>query len=292
MTMREQYEDMIAKQKQLPDRYLGKYWINQEARYIKPFQIYGNLYYVGDSWVCAYLIDTGEGLLLIDSGNCGGVAVLIQTIWEAGFNPADVKWLVLSHGHVDHIGAVNFFKRMFGTKIYLGAPDAEMFRTKPEFSLIQLSTDYMEQLFEPDVEINDGDKLTFGNTEVQFYLSPGHTEGVISFFFDAVDGVEKKRCGYFGGYGLNTLKKDFLVEFGDPQFTMRQRMMESLARHKDVPVDIFLANHTNNKDVLGKRQYMIDHPGENPFVNESHWREYMEERMENLRELMEDSEQN
>lgn len=292
MTMREQYKEMLARQQQLPERSLGKYWVNQELRYIKPFQIYRNLYYVGDSWVCAYLIDTGEGLLLIDSGNCGAVAVLIHTIWEAGFNPADVKWLVISHGHVDHIGGANFFKRMFGTKIYLGAPDAEMFRTKPEYSLIQESTDYMDQLFEPDVEINDGDKITFGNTEVQFYISPGHTEGVLSFFMDVTDGVEKKRCGYFGGYGLNTLQKNFLIEFGDPEFTMRQRMMDSLARHKDEQVDIFLANHTNNKDVLGKRQYMIDHPGENPFINEDHWREYMEERMEILKKFMDDPAQN
>ena len=261
---------------------------------MKPFQIFGNLYYVGDTWVCAHLIDTGDGLLLIDAGNCGGgaVAMLIHTIWECGFNPADVKWLVLSHGHVDHIGAVNFFKRMFGTKIYMGAPDAKMFREKPEWSLIQESTDYMDQLFEPDVEIQDGDRITFGSTEIQFYISPGHTEGVLSFFCDVTDGAETKRCGYFGGYGLNTLQKDVLIEYGDPEFAMRDKMMASLVRHKDEPVDIFLANHTNNKDVLGKRRYMIDHPGENPFINPDHWREYMEERIAGLRELMADPAQN
>ena len=294
MTKREAYDDMLAKQQQMSKHPMARYWTNQESRYVKPFQIFGNLYYVGDSWVCAYLIDTGDGLLMIDSGNCGGgaVAMLIHTIWEAGFNPADVKWLVLSHGHVDHIGAVNFFKRMFGTKVYMGAPDAEMFRTRPEFSLVQESTDYMDTLFTPDVEIQDGDKITFGNTEVQFYIAPGHTEGVVSFFLDVTDGTETKRCGYFGGYGLNTLQKRFLLEFGDPQFTMRQKMMDSLARHKDEPVDIFLANHTNNKDVLGKRQYMIDHPGENPFINKDHWREQMEERMEVLKEFMADPAQN
>ena len=38
---------------------------------MKPFQIYGNLYYVGDSWVCVHIIDTGKGLLMFDAGNCG-----------------------------------------------------------------------------------------------------------------------------------------------------------------------------------------------------------------------------
>lgn len=72
------------------------------------------------------------GLLLFDAGNCGNgaTAMLINAIWEAGFHPSDVKWLVLSHGHVDHIGAVNFFRRMFGTKIYLGNR-CRMYREHP-----------------------------------------------------------------------------------------------------------------------------------------------------------------
>ena len=74
---------------------------------MQPFQIYGNLYYVGDSWVCVHIVDTGNGLLMFDAGNCGAQAMLIHAIWELGFNPADVKWLILSHGHVDHFGAAH-----------------------------------------------------------------------------------------------------------------------------------------------------------------------------------------
>ena len=118
MSMRSEYEEYIARQEKLKPHPMAKYWINQESRYVKPFRMYGNLYYVGDDWVCAHLVDTGDGLLLFDAGNCGGgaTAMLVQAIWEAGFNPTDVKWLVLSHGHVDHIGAVNFFRRMFGDR--------------------------------------------------------------------------------------------------------------------------------------------------------------------------------
>ncbi len=294
MTKRDMYNDMLAKQQQLTSHPMARYWMNQESRYVKPFQMYGNLYYVGDSWVCAHIVDTGEGLLLFDAGNCAGgaAAMLVHAIWEAGFNPADVKWLVLSHGHVDHIGAVNFFKRMFGTKIYMGAPDVKMYKEAPELSLIQESTDYMDELFDVDVEINDGDKITFGNTEVQFYLAPGHTEGTICCFFNVTDGAEVKRVGYFGGFGLNTLQKRFLLEMGDTQFTMRDKMMASLTCTMDEPVDIFMPNHTNNVDLLEKRQYMMEHPGENPFVNPAAWKEYMELRIEGLKALMEDPAQN
>ena len=93
---------------------MAKIWRNQEARYVHPFRIFGNVWYVGDDWVCVHLIDTGDGLLLIDSGNMGATAMLVNAIWEAGFNPADVKWIVLSHGHLDHIGGAGYFRNMYG----------------------------------------------------------------------------------------------------------------------------------------------------------------------------------
>lgn len=294
MSMKSDYEAYQARRAQIMGTVMARVWQNQEGRYVKPFQMYGNLYYVGDTWGCAHLVDTGEGLLLFDAGNCGGnaCAMLVHAIWEAGFNPADVKWLVLSHGHVDHIGAVNFFKRMFGTRVYLGAPEAEMFRTKPELSFVQDSPDSTDELFEPDVEIQDGDVIRFGNTEVKFCLTPGHTEGTISCFFDVTDGKETKRVGYFGGFGFNTLQKDFLVESGDPQYRMREEYLRSVERVRDEKVDIFMPNHTDNVDLLNKRQYMLEHPGENPFVDDQAWKKYLDMKYQDLKKLMADPAQN
>lgn len=136
MSIRESYEAYLDRRDQLSQSPMVRYWLNQESRYVHPFRLYGNVWYVGDSWVCVHLIDTGDGLLLIDSGNCGATAMLVNAIWEAGFNPADVKWIIHSHGHVDHIGGANFFRRMFGTKLYLSEPDARMFRERPELSVI------------------------------------------------------------------------------------------------------------------------------------------------------------
>ena len=185
MSMEQDYKAYMARREALAPTHFGPIWLNQEQRYVHPFRIFGNVWYVGDSWVCVHLIDTGDGLLLIDSGNCGATAMLVQAIWEAGFNPADVKWIVHSHGHVDHIGGAVFFKRMFGTKLYLGEPDARMYRERPWLSVIQDSNDDCDMLFTPDYEIREGDVLTFGNTAMTFFLVPGHTEGCIACFFDA-----------------------------------------------------------------------------------------------------------
>lgn len=294
MSMRSEYEEYKARQAKLLENPMSRFWINQESRYVKPFQMYGNLWYVGDSWVCAHIVDTGNGLLLFDAGNCGNAAtaMLINAIWEAGFNPADVKWLVLSHGHVDHIGAVNFFKRMFGTKIYLGEPDARNFREHPELALIHESTDYMDELFTPDVEIHEGDVIDFGGTEVTFHLAPGHTDGVISCFFDVTDGAEVKRVGYYGGFGFNTLQKAYLQEIGDETFSRRKIYLESIQKVINEKVDIFMPNHTNNVDLLNKRQYMIEHPDENPFVDETAWKTYLQMKYDDLVKFMADPAQN
>ncbi len=290
MTLKHAYDAHIKKREEIIESPTARFWYEQEKRYVPPFQMYGNLYYVGDSWVCAHIVDTGDGLLLFDGGNCCATAMLIQSIWEAGFNPRDVKWMIMSHGHVDHIGAANFFRSMFGTKLYLSAPDAEMFRSRPWLSLVQESTDAMEALFVPDVEINEGDELTFGGTTIKFYLVPGHTDGCIACFFDVTDGKEVKRVGYYGGFGFNTLTKEYLTEIGDPTFKTREVYLESIRKVCDEKVDIFMPNHTSNVDLLGKRRYMAEHPEENPFVDDTQWKRYLNQKYEELREFMKNPE--
>lgn len=250
-------------------------FFHQEKRYVKPFHIYGNVYYVGDELVCVHLIDTGEGLLLIDSGNAGATPMLVQAIWEMGFRPNDVKWMILSHGHVDHIGGAEFFREMFGTKLYLSAPDAKMFVERPEFSFIYSSPHIENDVFTPDVCIEDGDVLKFGNVTIQCYLVPGHTEGCVALFFDVCEGKEKKRCGYYGGFGFNTLRKESLEEWGDLEYRRWNTYEESIDKVIDEPVDIFLGNHPENNRTLEKAALMREHPDSNPFIDPAEWKNYL-----------------
>ncbi|MBO6048779.1 MAG: MBL fold metallo-hydrolase, partial [Spirochaetales bacterium] len=288
--LREEYE-RFQKDKEEWKKYplVGKYFLDQTQRYVHPFRIFGNIWYVGDSWVCVHLIDTGDGLLLIDCGNCGATAMLIQAIWEAGFNPADVKWIVLSHGHLDHIGAAMFFKKMFGTKLYLGKPDAEAFRTCPEKSLIQQCGDLSQDVFDVDYEIDEGDVLTFGNIKMQFYLVPGHTDGCIAAFFDVSDGVRTVRAGYYGGFGFNTLQSDYLDDIGDTDHKMRDVYLKSLAKVRNQKVDLFLGNHCVNNDTLGKAKLLESGCKDNPFINDKLWGEYLDLKRDQLLDLIRNS---
>lgn len=271
---------------------VSKYFLNQEARYVHPFRIYGNVWYVGDSWVCVHLIDTGNGLLLIDAGNSGASAMLVNAIWEAGFKPSDVKWIILSHGHLDHIGAALFFRRMFGTKLYLGRPDAEDFLHHPELSLIQDTGNLVDETFAVDQMIEDGLHLDFGGMDFFFRLCPGHTRGVVSLFFD-VEGAEgTKRAGYYGGFGFNTLQKAYLDDIGDATHAMRQRYLESLQKVRDEKVELFLANHCVNNDTLVRMAQLRQDPSHNPFLDDKLWKTYLDAKRNELLELMADPAQN
>lgn len=293
MSIRQEYEAYVARREAIAKTHFGPIWLDQESRYVHPFNLYGPIWYVGDDWVCVHLIDTGDGLLLIDSGNCGATAMLVNAIWEAGFNPADVKWIIHSHGHLDHFGGAAFFKKMFGTKLYLGEPDARMFRERPEISAIYDTHNDADSLFVPDYEIKEGDVLTFGNITMTFYMVPGHTDGCVAIFFD-VDGPEGvKRCGYYGGFGFNTLQKDYLIEIGDPEFKTRQIYLDSLAKVRDQKVELFLGNHCVNNDTLGRRQKQIENPeGPNPFVDDKLWGEYLDLKRDDLLKFMADPKNN
>lgn len=293
MGMREEYEAYMKRREALAEDHFGGIWLNQETRYVHPFQIFGNVWYVGDSWVCVHLIDTGDGLLLIDSGNCAATAMLVNAIWEAGFNPADVKWIIHSHGHVDHIGGAVFFKRMFGSKLYIGEPDARMFSERPWISAIYDSHSDLNELFVPDVEINEGDVLTFGNTTMHFTMVPGHTDGCLGIFFDAYNGDEVRRCGYYGGFGFNTLQKNYLLEIGDTEFKTRQIYLDSLAKVRDEKVEIFLGNHCINNQTLERHEKQLQDPdGPNPFIDTEAWKNYLDEKREGVLKLMADPAQN
>lgn len=292
MSRRTDYEEYLRKRTALQTDPRGDLWTNQESRYVKPFQIFGNVWYVGDSWVCAHLVDTGDGLLLIDAGNCGATAMLIQAIWEAGFKPNDIKWCILSHGHLDHIGGALFLRRMFGTKLYLGEPEAKMFLERPELSVIQDSPSAADGLFEPDSVIRDGDILTFGGTEITCRLVPGHSDGCVALFFDVSDGTRIKRAGYYGGFGFNTLAKDYLIEIGDPTYQMRQTYLKSLESVWDEKVDIFLGNHTINNGLLEKRKQMLADPSVNPFIDSLAWKTYLGDRRNALLAFMSDPKNN
>ena len=247
--------------------------------YIKPGRIFGNLYFVGTHPSSIHLIDTGDGLMLIDTGYLDNLYLTVQGIWEMGFDPRDIKVILLSHCHFDHTNGASALQQLSGAKIYLGKDDAWLCDGKINHCTLPLRP------FLPDVLLSDGDTVTLGNTTVTCVSTPGHTDGVMSFFFDVSDGTRTLRAGMHGGVGLNTLSAEFLTRNALP-FENRDKYFASLERLKQEHVDIFIGNHVGNNDTEGKLARV--HAGEaDAFIDPTEWPRFLERCRERLLALIE-----
>ncbi|MBO5667326.1 MAG: MBL fold metallo-hydrolase [Firmicutes bacterium] len=266
----ETYESIITEFR--PD--LQDYYEHPVKYYLEPFQIFGNLYYVGDKKVCSHLVDTGDGLILFDTGYQHTLHLQLLSITKLGFDPADIKLIIHSHGHFDHIGGGNDFRELFGCDVAMGRVETDLLRENPERSLMCYNPCPCASICWPDIELEDGQEITVGNTTIRCILAPGHTHGTMAFFFPVTDGKITYQVGYWGGAGFLTTYKEFCRTYGLPE-DLAICMGETIEKLQKESVDICLGNHPNQNCTLEKRQYMLDHPGENPFLDSTSWNVFL-----------------
>lgn len=225
--------------------------------YIEPFALSDNVYFVGTFQSSVHLIDTGDGLVLIDSGYRNALYLVIDSIHRLGFDPKDIKYIVTTHWHDDHTEGHMGLVNLSGCKTVISEIDA------PEV--------IKRGLFVPDITLRDGDRLSCGNTVFEFMLTPGHTRGTVSLFFNtSVDG-RPFRAGMFGGAGANSLNKSFPTYYEG----CREDYLASIDRLLKERVDIFLGNHCWNNDTEQKGKILRD-TGENRFLDPKEWSKFLE----------------
>ena len=105
--------------------------------------------------------------------------------------------------------------------------------------------------FDCDVLVEDGDVFTFGSTTLRCVNTPGHTDGVMSFFITLKDGEKEIVAAMHGGIGTNSMRGSFLREYGLP-FDCRDRFREGLHRLALEKVDLVLGNHPEQNDTQAK----------------------------------------
>lgn len=251
--------------------------------YVEPFRICGNLYFVGNKDVSVHLVDTGEGLMLFDTGYSHLGAHLLQSIWKCGFDPADIRMIFHTHGHFDHFGSTRFLVQLSGAKTYMGKRDAAMLREHPEFALCDYLEGIPTEFFEPDVEVKDADEFRLGNTLVEAYETPGHSQGAITYRILVTDGDHKYQALLCGGTGFNTLCRTFQEEYHNESW--RDDFEYSLEKWKSLDCDIYLGNHTNQSQTLEKKARM-DLEGGNPFINPEEWKLYVKDLEQRYQEML------
>ena len=249
-----------------------------------PFQIFGNLYFVGSEPASVHIVDTGDGLIMFDTGYQHSLYITLDNMYRLGLDPHDVKFILLTHGHIDHFGAAKALKELTGAKLVLGKEDAPYATGELDLSYAKELGMEFNETFNPDILLSDGDKIQLGNTVVTAVATPGHTPGAMSYFFDVTDGNETFRAGLHGGMGVNSLTKAFLSKYNLP-FALRETFCNSMLNLNKETVDIFLGNHMQHNNTAGKYQELLK-GNRKAFVNPDEWKPYNLWCIENLKNMV------
>ena len=154
---------------------------------VKPQTVGGCVYQVGGPRIteprdcCVYLIDGEEGLCLIDTGFGPSFNRVCFNIITLGFEPERIKTIVLTHRHINHVGAAAAFKKRFGSRLVAHAEDCGALEAG---DLIQTLAFLYGKGFQPlsidRVVRGDGERIAVGNLELYLLSTPCHTPGTIS----------------------------------------------------------------------------------------------------------------
>jgi metallo-beta-lactamase class B len=225
---------------------------------IEPYKAFDNVYYVGICWVSAWLITSPNGHVLIDTLYGPYTSQLLENIRTLGFDPKDIKLVVVTHGHVDHAGGIGQLKSELapGTRF---AMTKEGWREGAEESS---HPRWPWMMLEPDIVLTDGQTVTGGDVAIQAFETPGHSMGTASFAFDARDGARTYRAFTVGGLGLNRIRGPEQVE----AFIDSVKRIRTLTQDGTRPVELHLTTHgfstglNEAKDLLRMRKPTDPHP--------------------------------
>lgn len=245
-----------------------------------PFRIFGNLYFVGTQPASTHIVDTGDGLILFDSGYQHSLYLVIDGMYRLGLDPHSLKYLIHTHGHIDHLGATRALVELTGAKTVIGRPDRDYANGKLDLTYARELGMEFHETFEPDILLDDGDTLTLGNTTVRCMATPGHTPGAMSYFFDVTDGQKVYRAGLHGGMGINTMSRKYLEKHGLP-LSLREDFKAAMNRIAKEKVDIFLGNHMQHNHTA--ERYRLVKAGDlEAFVHPEDWARYAAWAKQNL----------
>lgn len=162
-----------------------------------PVRIFGNVWYVGTCNVTVLLLTSPKGHVLVDAATDAAVPGILANIRAAGFDPEDVRWIVSSHEHFDHIGGLAALKRATGAKVIAWKEAAPFLRSgKVSAADPQVQQIHGSAPVAPDRVMNAGQILRAGPLRLTMIATPGHTEGSTSWSWTSCQGADCHKFTY------------------------------------------------------------------------------------------------
>ena len=226
---------------------------------IEPFRIADRLYYVGTKDISAYLIDSGDGLVLLDAGFEVTAPLVLANIRALGFDPGNIRMLLNGQAHYDHAGGLAAVKAASGASLHASRADAPLLesggRDDPHFG--------GELLFPPvkvDEILRDGERLRIGRVTLTAHLTPGHSPGCTTYMLPVTD----EGRSYVAQFNCSTSVPGYRLA-GNAALVADYEA--TFARLKRLPCDIPLNAHGGFIGLDAKRAALAAGASDNPFID-------------------------
>ena len=228
-----------------PDR---STWITEPAK------VFDNLYFVGTKFHSSWALTTSDGIILIDTlYEYASEEAIAGGLKKLGLDPANVKYVIISHAHGDHIGGAKLMQDRFHSRIVMGAPDWE--------AVEKSANQYPNGKPNRDIVGADGQIITLGDTSVSLVFTPGHTPGTLSMIFQVKDNGRPLTVAYSGGTAFNFAND---APHFDTYIASQRKMAAAAARAN---ATILMSNHSEFDNAVTKIKMLAARkPGEpHPF---------------------------
>jgi len=200
-----------------------------------PFKIVGDVYYVGSNNIASILVASPQGLVLLDTGTEKMAAVVFPNIVKLGFKPADIKLMLISHAHYDHMETMETMRRITGATV--AALEAEIPALVSGHDLSSNET-WGHEPIQVGRILKSGDEITLGGSTIKVIWTPGHTPGAAAYFITTRESGRSYQIVYGGPPTPIT---------GNPRYDTRpEDAFNSYKALRAMNPDILVSGHPQN----------------------------------------------
>lgn len=236
----------------------------RESWYAEPAKVFDNLYFVGGKVHTSWALTTSEGIIIIDTiYPYNSEELIIGGLERLGLDPEDIRYVIISHAHGDHIGGSQILQDRFGAEVVMGGPDWDLVETYPNR--------YASMAPRRGIVATDGMELTLGNTTVTIWETPGHTPGTLSYTFTVFDNGRPVNVAYSGGTAFNFVNNtpNPGIENFQSYIDAQRHMAEQAAA---TGATVILSNHSEFDNAVNRNRMLAGRgDGPHPYELGEEW---------------------